>query len=1821
MKTITSSLLFLLLMIMSEYSYSQRYEWMELYSSSSFTNQNQATKVFENNVYTVGEFRGSVSFGSTVLTSSGSITSIYIANYDTLGNFRWAIKGGSNFNAELFRDFEIDQYGNLYITGQFTQTTNWGTITLNASGTGTSSFSREGFIVKLNPQGVTQWIKGLYSPTGTFGFNDLNKISVADSTLFFTGQLTRTIQIQGSTIQLVQNSSPFFNNVYVGRLDLAGNVLSLNKIANTTTGTSSTIGDIKGINNTDYIFSGSFRNTYTFGSNNRAVNASPQTSVVVAKFSGTNCDWATFSTTTASFTSTIFSPQLALCSNGDVVVSGIYRSSMIIQGQSITPNTSASSFDNYYYAARINPSGNLIKLKGFDITGNNLNDIVETSKGEIIIVGNYTDSVEYNGIKRYTNGSNDIMILNLDNQLEVNWFQTGGGGNFDYGLSVASYNSPSAYILGTFNGLAQFGSTFFSGLSNASTTILIKMTECGTSPIPLSFVGDTNLCAGQSVRIVATPSSASTFQWINNNSILAGEIFRDIVTNSSGNYQIIVNGAGCIDTSRVVTVTVGTPPTVTLTLPDTVCQSDLAFTLSGGLPLGGNYSGIGVVNNQFDPALAGIGRQRVTYTFSNGGCADSAFAFIYVKPAPSIFFAPLSNVCITSAPITLTNAFPFGGVFSGNGVTGNQFSPSVAGGGPHVIRYTFTDGNGCSAFSERTIIVDTIQTAALTAVPVFCSNSSSYTLIEGSPLGGIYQGVGVVNGVFDPNSSGAGTFTIRYIVTNQCGSDTAAQLVTVNPAPTVSLGSFSDICEGSPSITLSGGTPIGGTYSGIGVTGTQFNPSVSGVGTFKIYYDYTDGIGCSSRDSSTITVNPLPSITLTPDTSICDGSSIALTAVGGSSYLWSTSATTASIVVTPLTTTKYYVTVTGSGNCSSVDSVMVAVNPAPTASITGTNLICEGTSTTLTANGGTSYLWSNASTTAGITVSPIVSTTYSVTITDANGCTASAAQLVTVNPAPTVSLGSFSDICEGSPSITLSGGTPIGGTYSGIGVTGTQFNPSVSGVGTFKIYYDYTDGIGCSSRDSSTITVNPLPSITLTPDTSICDGSSIALTAVGGSSYLWSTSATTASIVVTPLTTTKYYVTVTGSGNCSSVDSVMVAVNPAPTASITGTNLICEGTSTTLTANGGTSYLWSNASTTAGITVSPIVSTTYSVTITDANGCTASAAQLVTVNPAPTVSLGSFSDICEGSPSITLSGGTPIGGTYSGIGVTGTQFNPSVSGVGTFKIYYDYTDGIGCSSRDSSTITVNPLPSITLTPDTSICDGSSIALTAVGGSSYLWSTSATTASIVVTPLTTTKYYVTVTGSGNCSSVDSVMVAVNPAPTASITGTNLICEGTSTTLTANGGTSYLWSNASTTAGITVSPIVSTTYSVTITDANGCTASAAQLVTVNPAPTVSLGSFSDICEGSPSITLSGGTPIGGTYSGIGVTGTQFNPSVSGVGTFKIYYDYTDGIGCSSRDSSTITVNPLPSITLTPDTSICDGSSITLTAVGGSSYLWSTSATTASISVTPTSNTKYYVTVSNTSNCSSIDTVNVSVVIRPTLTVSNDTTICLGDTIQLSANSATNNYLWNTSETTSSIRVSPVNTTSFIVRSFSGTSCFVSASVNVTVSTGIALNIGADALLNAINNTSVTYTARPGFTRYLWQDNSTNRTLTVNYDPAKAGMTDTISVIAFSSTNCPSVDTAIVTYDVNTGISSKVKEEAILIYPNPVVDEMIIAFGQLFNIDRLISIYDIEGRLVLQQVSPKANSTERIFINNSRLEKGLYTVRITGDSQTVVKKFIIK
>jgi hypothetical protein len=246
------------------------------------------------------------------------------------------------------------------------------------------------------------------------------------------------------------------------------------------------------------------------------------------------------------------------------------------------------------------------------------------------------------------------------------------------------------------------------------------------------------------------------------------------------------------------------------------------------------------------------------------------------------------------------------------------------------------------------------------------------------------------------------------------------------------------------------------------------------------------------------------------------------------SYVWSNGETTSRIDVNPLVTTDYTVTVTDCNGCQSTDTVKATVHPLPTPIIKGTKNICIGGSTVLTASGGNSYLWSTGATSSSISVSPTAAQTFTVTVTDTNGCKAST---------------------------------------------------------------------------SATVIVNPLPSPVISGDLDICIGQSTTLTASGGSGFEWSTGATSSSILVSPLVNTIYMVMVTDANGCQEFTEVQVIVNPLPVVSISGIATICNGQTTTLLASEGVSYLWSNGSTSRSTDVSPSVNTTYSVTVTDVNGC------------------------------------------------------------------------------------------------------------------------------------------------------------------------------------------------------------------------------------------------------------------------------------------------------------------------------------------------------------------------------------------------------------------------------------------------------------------------------------------------------------------------------------------------------------------------------------------------------------------------------------------
>ncbi len=501
------------------------------------------------------------------------------------------------------------------------------------------------------------------------------------------------------------------------------------------------------------------------------------------------------------------------------------------------------------------------------------------------------------------------------------------------------------------------------------------------------------------------------------------------------------------------------------------------------------------------------------------------------------------------------------------------------------------------------------------------------------------------------------------------------------------------------------------------------------------------------------------------------------------------------------------------------------------ANIQGTTPICLGESSTLTANlvGGIplSYIWSTGVTTSSIVVSPNVSTTYSVTITDTNGCNANTSFTVNVNPLPSASIVG-DNICLGeTATLTASGGVSYAWS-NGANTSVISVNPVVNTVYTVTV----TDVRGCTASATRLLEVFPLPNAQISPaNASICVNDDINLTASGGTSYVWSTGATTATINVSPTTTTTYTVTVTNTNNCTATASRIVVVNGVGLlATIQGNSPICIGDSSTMTAllTGGvaSSFNWSIGANTSSITVAPSSTTTYSVTITDTNGCNASASFTVTVNPLPLISIDG-DDVCPGDSTIlTANGGVSYVWSTN---ETTSQITVSPATSTTYTV--TGTDSNGCENTAEITIDILPVPSVLITGRDTICVDDTTVLTASGGVSYVWSNGETVNEISVSPTTTTVYTVTVTGDNGCTNTASIEVFTNPNPEPIITGDLMICVGDTAVLSASPGVLFNWSTGDTTPSISVVPIINTSYMVTVTDENGCVGSSSATVFVD------------------------------------------------------------------------------------------------------------------------------------------------------------------------------------------------------------------------------------------------------------------------------------------------------------------------------------------------------------------------------------------------------
>ncbi len=839
------------------------------------------------------------------------------------------------------------------------------------------------------------------------------------------------------------------------------------------------------------------------------------------------------------------------------------------------------------------------------------------------------------------------------------------------------------------------------------------------------------------------------------------------------------------------------------------------------------------------------------------------------------------------------------------------------------------------------------------------------------------------------------------------------------------------------------------------------------------------------------------------DVSICEGDTTTLTATGADSYVWMPGNFIGeSIDVSPSNDITYTVTGTFSDGSSLTDTISVIVNPNIIANAGDDTEICQGSTVTLAAEGGSSYQWNTGETTQSIEVSPDTTTTYLVEVFN-NGCSDTDEVVVFVNDIPTANAGDDVVLNEGESTLLTATG---GDSYLwSTGATTSSITVSPDSDTTYTVTVTLN---GCESTDQVTVFINASVNADAGEDVIICLGSSTILTATGGSSYQWNTGETTQSIEVSPEMTTTYSVEVFNAAeNNSDIDEVEVVVNDIPTANAGDDTEICQGSTVTLAAEGGSSYQWNTGETTQSIEVSPDTTTTYLVEVFN-NGCSDTDEVVVFVNDIPTANAGDDVVLNEGESTLLTATG---GDSYLwSTGATTSSITVSPDSDTTYTVTVTLN---GCESTDQVTVFINASVNADAGEDVIICLGSSTILTATGGSSYQWNTGETTQSIEVSPEMTTTYSVEVFNAAeNNSDIDEVEVVVNDIPTANAGDDTEICQGSTVTLTAEGGSSYQWNTGETTQSIEVSPDTTTTYLVEVFN-NGCSDTDEVVVFVNDIPTANAGDDVVLNEGESTLLTATG---GDSYLwSTGATTSSITVSPDSDTTYTVTVTLN---GCESTDQVTVFINASVNADAGEDVIICLGSSTILTATGGSSYQWNTGETTQSIEVSPEMTTTYSVEVFNAAeNNSDIDEVEVVVNDIPTANAGDDTEICQGSTATLTAEGGSS-YQWNTGETTQSIEVSPDTTTTYSVEVFNN-GCSDTDEIEVVVNETPTPNAGSDLTITEGETVVITAT---GGESYIWNTGETTPSISVS------PLTTTEYSVEVIINNCGATDVVIVFVD---------------------------------------------------------------------------------------------
>jgi lysyl endopeptidase len=849
----------------------------------------------------------------------------------------------------------------------------------------------------------------------------------------------------------------------------------------------------------------------------------------------------------------------------------------------------------------------------------------------------------------------------------------------------------------------------------------------------------------------------------------------------------------------------------------------------------------------------------------------------------------------------------------------------------------------------------------------------------------------------------------------------------------------------------------------------------------------------------------------------------------------------------------YQVSLTIGGSSSTLSETktgFITVNPSPEAviSTSGVTTFCEGGSVTLTSSSETGNVWSTGATTSSIVVD--VTGDYSVTVTNENNCEATSAVVsVVVNSNPTIALGTVTapiNCGEASGSIDIlgSGSGVLNWSGAASGNANVTLDARISDLvaGSYTISFEGENG--CVSNEVSTslndVGAPETPTVLTSGSTTFCQGESITLTSSSATNNTWSTGETTQEITVN--SQGEFYVTVSD-GACSATSSTLntiVHATPAtPVVSANGATTFCEGGTVTLTSSSETGNVWSTGATTSSIVVD--VTGDYSVTVTNENNCEATSAVVsVVVNSNPIIALGTVSSPINcgeatGSIEITGTGTGTLTWTGSGSGSVNTTLATTISDLAAGSYTFSFVEENGCASNEVSTslndVGAPETPTILASGSTTFCQGESITLTSSNATNNTWSTGETTQEITVN--SQDGFYVTVSD-GACSSTSSTLnTTVNAIPSTPVittnTGGTIFCEGGSLTLLSSSEVNNIWSTMATSQSIVVD--VEGVYTVTVTE-NNCTSDEATISVSIAVP--------------EEITIVANGPV----------------------------------------------------------EFCEGGSVVLTSSLESGNLWSTGATSQSITVTQANNYN----VTSTDGCASeSNTIEVVVNQLPATPVisSSSNVICYNSSLDLTS-SATNNT-WSTNETTQTITVTEPGTYTVTVESTDNT---CTSSSSITVAMGSAMSV-ATTMVNELegNDGSISITINGGQAPYSfsWSNSSIEQNQT-----GLAGGEYTVTVT--DANNCSYEETFVLNSELGLNMADA---SSFSIYPNPTTGNVTIKLDQM-NVQTIV-ITDALGKQV-SDLTTVENS--EMTIDLSSYEKGVYFARfLMNDNTLKIERIVLQ